>query len=89
MWMKIASKSSTRKGFAIWQGSPKNTFLAAACTLMIPAPLLAHAQLGREVVVAGLRDHVEIWDREAWGHELAEIEGSAVDVAERLAAKNE
>ena len=57
--------------------------------VMIPAPLLAHAQLGREVVVAGLRDHVEIWDREAWGHELAEIEGSAVDVAERLAAKNE
>jgi MraZ protein len=57
--------------------------------VMIPAPLLAHAQLRREVVVAGLRDHVEIWDREAWGHELAEIEGSAVDVAERLAAKNE
>ena len=57
--------------------------------VMIPAPLLAHAQLGREVVVAGLRDHVEIWDRDAWGRELAEIEGSAVDVAERLAAKNE
>ena len=57
--------------------------------VMIPAPLLAHAQLRRDVVVAGLRDHVEIWDREAWGHELAEIEGSAVDVAERLAAKNE
>ena len=55
--------------------------------VMIPAPLLAHAQLGREVVVAGLRDHVEIWDREAWSRELAEIEGSAVDVAERLAAK--
>ena len=57
--------------------------------VMIPAPLLAHAQLRRDVVVAGLRDHVEIWDREAWGHELAEIEGSAVDVAERLAAKND
>jgi transcriptional regulator MraZ len=57
--------------------------------LMLPAPLLEHAQLGREVVVAGMRDHVEIWDREAWRRELAEIEGSAVDVAERLAAKNE
>ena len=43
----------------------------------------------REVVVAGMRDHVEIWDREAWGRELAEIEGSAEDVAERLAAKND
>jgi len=57
--------------------------------LMLPAPLLEHAQLGREVVVAGMRDHVEIWDREAWRRELAEIEGSAVDVAERLAAKND
>jgi MraZ protein len=57
--------------------------------LMIPAPLLEHAQLSREVVVAGMRNHVEIWDREAWRRELAEIEGSAVDVAERLAAKND
>jgi MraZ protein len=57
--------------------------------LMIPAPLLEHAQLSRDVVVAGMRDHVEIWDREAWRRELAEIEGSAVDVAERLAAKND
>ena len=57
--------------------------------LMIPAALLEHAQLSREVVVAGMRDHVEIWDREAWRRELAEIEGSAVDVAERLAAKND
>ena len=56
--------------------------------LMIPAPLLEHAELSREVVVAGMRNHVEIWDREAWRRELAEIEGSAVDVAERLAAKN-
>ena len=57
--------------------------------LMIPAPLLEHAQLSREVVVAGMRNHIEIWDREAWRRELAEIEGSAVDVAERLAAKND
>ena len=56
--------------------------------VMIPAQLIEHAKLGKEVVVAGLRDHVEIWDREAWSRELAEIEGSAVDVAERLAAKN-
>jgi MraZ protein len=55
--------------------------------VMIPAPLLKHAQLGREVVVAGMRDHLEIWDRDAWNLELAEVEGSAEDVAERLAGK--
>jgi MraZ protein len=57
--------------------------------VMIPAPLLAHAQLKRDVVVAGMRDHLEIWDRDAWRRELAEVEGSAEDVAERLAAKSD
>ena len=57
--------------------------------LMLPATLIAHAQLGREVVVAGVNDRLEIWDREAWRRELAEIEGSAEDVAERLAAKRD
>jgi len=53
--------------------------------VMIPAQLLEHAKLGREVVVAGVNDHLEIWDRGAWRTELAEVEGSAEDVAERLA----
>jgi MraZ protein len=57
--------------------------------LMLPAPLLEHAKLGREVVVAGVYDHLEIWDRAAWRAELAEVEGSAEHVAERLAAKRE
>ena len=53
----------------------------------IPPALLAHAKLGRDVVVAGVNDHLEIWDRAAWQRELAEVEGSAEDVAERLAAQ--
>jgi MraZ protein len=52
----------------------------------IPPALLEHAKLGRDVVVAGVNDHLEIWDRAAWKRELAEVEGSAEDVAERLAA---
>jgi MraZ protein len=57
--------------------------------VMIPAALIEHAQLGREVVVAGVNDRLEIWDREAWRRELEQIEGSAEDVAERLAAKRD
>jgi len=53
----------------------------------IPTALLSHAKLGRDVVVAGVNDHLEIWDRAAWQRELAEVEGSAEDVAERLAAQ--
>jgi transcriptional regulator MraZ len=53
----------------------------------IPPALLRHGGLGREVVVAGLHDHLEIWDRAAWRAQLAELEGSAPHVAERLAAQ--
>jgi MraZ protein len=54
--------------------------------VMVPPALIQHAKLGRDVVVAGVRDHVEIWDRAAWREQLKEVEGSAELVAERLAA---
>ena len=57
--------------------------------IMIPAALLRYAGLSRDVVVAGVSDHLEIWDREAWRRELNEVEGSAEHVAERLAAQHD
>lgn len=57
--------------------------------VMIPSTLAEHAGLGKEVVVAGIRDHLEIWDRVGWRDHLHEIEGSAEDVAERLATKRD
>ena len=53
--------------------------------VLVPPALLKHAGLGREVVVAGVHDHLEIWDRQAWRDHLAAVEGSADHVAERLA----
>jgi MraZ protein len=57
--------------------------------VMLPAALIEHAKLSKEVVVAGVNDRLEIWDRAAWRRELAEVEGSAEDVAERLANKRD
>ena len=37
----------------------------------------AHAGLGKDVVVAGVHDHLEIWDRAAWAVHVSAIEGSA------------
>ena len=34
--------------------------------LVIPAKLREYASLGNEVTIAGVRDHVEIWDRKTW-----------------------
>lgn len=57
--------------------------------ITLPPPLIEHARLGREVVVAGLHDHLEIWDRQAWRDQLRQVEGSAEHVAERLAAEHD
>ena len=57
--------------------------------VMIPAALIKHGGLGRDVVVAGVRDHLEIWDSAKWRTELNEVEGSAEDVAERLATQRD
>jgi MraZ protein len=53
--------------------------------VMIPGPLAQYANLGREVVVAGVRNRLEIWDRDAWRKQRDEFEGSAEHVAERVA----
>ncbi len=57
--------------------------------VMLPPPLIEHGQLGREVVVVGMRDRLEIWDRAAWRAQLKEVMGSAEDVAERLATQHD
>jgi MraZ protein len=57
--------------------------------VMVPSALAEHAGLGREVVIAGVRDHLEIWDRTKWREHVREIEGSAEHVAERLATKRD
>ena len=53
--------------------------------VVIPALLLDKESIGREVTVTGVGDHLEIWDRAKWRATLHESEGSAEDVAERLA----
>ncbi len=55
--------------------------------VLIPAHLATHAGLDKEVVLAGVSDHLEIWDRVEWDTQLTEMEGSAGDVAERLATQ--
>ena len=56
--------------------------------VLVPPALTRRARLGREVVVAGVHDHLEIWDRALWTENVTKIEGSADDVAERLAQKH-
>jgi MraZ protein len=53
--------------------------------VIVPLTLAEHAGIGKDVIVAGVYDHIEVWDRSTWAAQLSAIEGSAGDVAERLA----
>jgi MraZ protein len=55
--------------------------------VLVPPHLVAHASIEKEVVLAGVHDHIEIWNAAEWASHLEAIEGSAGDVAERLADK--
>jgi MraZ protein len=65
-------------------GGASETELDRQGRVMLPPAQLAHAGLERDIVVAGLRDHLEIWDLAAWRKREAEFEGSVEDVAESL-----
>ena len=49
-----------------------DTELDAAGRIMVPPPLMAHAAFEKEVVVSGMGNYFELWERSAW---------SAVDAA--------
>lgn len=70
-------------------GGASETELDKQGRVVVPAALAKSVGLGREVVVAGVRDRLEVWDRESWHEHLREIEGSAEHVAERLATKRD
>lgn len=57
--------------------------------ISIPPALAGSASLGRDVVVAGVMDHLEVWDRSRWRAQIDEVEGSAEDVARRIAAERD
>ncbi|MGD0165870.1 MAG: division/cell wall cluster transcriptional repressor MraZ [Gaiellaceae bacterium] len=57
--------------------------------VMVPQTLIQSAGLTREVIVVGVLDHLEIWDRSAWREYMKQVEGSVEDAAERLAAQHD
>jgi MraZ protein len=69
-------------------GSAVETELDRQGRIAVPGPLLKHASLDRDLIVAGVRDRLEIWNRDAWRRAFEELEGSVEHVAERLARES-
>ena len=61
-----------------------DTELDAAGRVMIPAVLGEHAGLGREVVVTGGGDCLEVWDRETWREYESDLTSRITDITASL-----
>jgi MraZ protein len=61
-----------------------DTELDAANRVMIPIPLLDYAGLGKEVVVTGSGECLEVWDRTRYAHNFEEVLTRIPDLAASL-----
>ncbi len=52
--------------------------------ILVPDYLREYAGLDKEVIVAGLYNRVEIWDRKNWSEYKEKTEKSSEDIAEKL-----
>jgi MraZ protein len=58
--------------------------LDSAGRVAMPASLQAHAKLDKEVVVTGVGDHLQVWDRAAWADYNGRLAGEIDDIIESL-----
>jgi MraZ protein len=76
--------SEYKKIARFFQANSFEVELDAAGRVTLPAPLLQHGEIGREVVVAGVGDHLEVWGRERWQAEQASLDSQIEEVTDRL-----
>ena len=58
--------------------------LDSAGRVIVPPPLVEHAGIHKDVVVAGVGDHLEVWSRDRWREEKSVLEESIRGVTESL-----
>jgi MraZ protein len=76
--------SEYRKLSRFYQGNSFDLELDASGRVTLPAPLLVHAEIEKEVVVVGVGDHLEVWGAERWRSEQEALDAEIGEVTERL-----
>ncbi len=52
--------------------------------ILVPEYLRTYAGLGKQVVIAGLYNRIELWDAEAWAKYKQKTESQSQEIAEKL-----
>jgi MraZ protein len=67
-----------------WFSNSVDTELDSAGRVMVPAFLLEHGRLAKEVVVVGVGDRLEVWDRPTWADYNARVPDEVSEITARL-----
>ncbi|MEJ7788303.1 MAG: division/cell wall cluster transcriptional repressor MraZ [Thermoleophilaceae bacterium] len=67
-----------------FQGNSFDLDLDSAGRVTLPVKLLAHAGVDKEVVVAGVGEHLEVWSREGWQAEQEALDAGIEEVTNSL-----
>lgn len=76
--------SKARSFMRIVSASAFETELDSAGRIMVPAKLVDHAELDREVAVIGNDDCFEIWDRTAWTTYDSDVAPTLLDLTNAI-----
>jgi MraZ protein len=91
-WRKLADKlaalpmsqADTRAFARLMLAGAMDVAVDRQGRVVLPEYLRSYAGLKKEVVVAGLYNHLELWDAKAWEAYKAKTEKGSGEIAERL-----
>lgn len=77
-------KGDTRSFLRLMLAGAQEVEVDALGRVLIPDYLKTYAGLGKHVIIAGVYDRLEIWDRERWAQYKAAAERNTDAIAEKL-----
>jgi MraZ protein len=91
-WEELAKKlmalplaqANSRAFVRLMMAGATDVAVDAQGRILVPDYLRKYAGLKKEVVVAGLYNRIEIWDRDAWQSYKTKTESSSEEIAEKL-----
>lgn len=76
--------SERRKLTRFFAGGSFDVQLDSAGRVTLNPQLLAHAGIDKDVVLVGVIDHLQVWDRGKWAADQRELSDEIVEIAESL-----
>jgi MraZ protein len=73
-----------RKLTRFFAGGSFDSELDSAGRVTLNAPLIGHGGIKKDVVLVGVIDHLQVWDRDKWEADQTDLNAEIVEIAESL-----